>query len=219
MGTSYLEIYNSNNVIKNDPRLSNLDNCELNSIRFNYLKFSISYFMYDCRKNLLDKVDPVEYVYEFIGDGVDNQFSLTPEPASNSMFVVYVGGNIFSDYSFDSLSNIMTLEIAPVSGEKVIIKSYTYGSFNIDLDIREINILAEGMNVPYLEETKNDENAMKYMITGKSIRFFSQANHIAATTGVVNSQKYDTVDSLISEYTYKGSVDKYKGLGGRGGGS
>ena len=88
----------------------------------------------------------------------------------------------------------------------------------LDLDVREINILAEGMNVPYISESKNDENAMKYIVTGKSLRFFSQANHITAQNENWENQKYHMVDSLISEYSYKGSEDNYMGLSGRGGG-
>ena len=88
----------------------------------------------------------------------------------------------------------------------------------MDLDVREINILAEGMNVPYISESKNDENAMKYIVTGKSLRFFSQANHITAQNENWENQKYHMVDSLISEYSYKGSEDNYMGLSGRGGG-
>ena len=30
MATSFLEVYKANNLIKNDPRLKNLDGCELN---------------------------------------------------------------------------------------------------------------------------------------------------------------------------------------------
>ena len=40
--TSYQDVYDMNTIIKNDPRLANLDPCELNSIRFGYLKFAIS---------------------------------------------------------------------------------------------------------------------------------------------------------------------------------
>ena len=65
MATSFLEVYKANNLIKNDPRLKNLDGCELNTIRFGYLKFAISYFMYDCRKDLSDKTDPETNIYTF----------------------------------------------------------------------------------------------------------------------------------------------------------
>lgn len=221
MGTSYSEVYKMNKLIKSDRRLSNLDGCELNSIRFGYLKFAISYFMYDCRKNLNNRTDPVYSSYEYEGDGVNKEFLLTPAPASNSMFVVYIvstdGKTAVDNFSYDETQQIITLETAPADGSGVIIKAYTIGEFEDELDLRELNILAEGMNVPYLEEAKNDENVMKYIISGSSLRFFSQANHMNSINSLVENQKYHMVDSLISEYSYKGNEDDYKGLAGRGG--
>ena len=220
MATSFLEVYKANNLIKNDPRLKNLDGCELNTIRFGYLKFAISYFLYDCRKDLNNKTDPSTNIYEFDCDGVSDEFSLVPEPPVGSEYVFfYVEDDIRMDVSELARveNNVVKLDFVPEAGSGFIVKAYTYGEFNEDLDVREINILAEGMNVPYISESKNDENAMKYIVTGKSLRFFSQANHISAQNENWEKQKYNMVDSLISEYSYKGSEDDYKGLSGRGG--
>lgn len=221
MGTSYSEIYKMNKLIKSDRRLSNLDGCELNSIRFGYLKFAISYFMYDCRKDLNNRTDPVYSSYEYEGDGVNNEFLLTPPPESGSNFVVYIinsqGKTQVTDFSYDETEQKITIQQVPADGDGVIIKAYTIGSFNDELDLREINILAEGMNVPYIEEAQNDENLMKYIISGSSLRFFSQANHMNSISMLVENQKYHMVDSLISEYSYKGNEEEYRGLAGRGG--
>lgn len=220
--TSYQQVYDMNRLIKNDPRLANLDACELNSIRFGYLKFAISYFMYDCRKDLLDRIDPVSNTFEFEGDGQETEFLLTPVPPLATECVVYFvqDGEYVKVDEFNYNPELYTLsfETPPPPGVGIIVKSFTVGAFNEDLDIRELNILAEGMNVPYIEEAKNDENAMKYIVSGNSLRFFSQANHLNALNESVNNQKYHMVDSLISEYSYKGSEDEYKGLAGRGNG-
>lgn len=220
--TSYQQVYDMNRLIKNDPRLANLDACELNSIRFGYLKFAISYFMYDCRKDLLDRIDPVSNTFEFEGDGQETEFLLTPAPPLATECVVYFvqDGEYVKVDEFNYNPELYTLsfETPPPPGVGIIVKSFTVGAFNEDLDIRELNILAEGMNVPYIEEAKNDENAMKYIVSGNSLRFFSQANHLNALNESVNNQKYHMVDSLISEYSYKGSEDEYKGLAGRGNG-
>lgn len=222
MSTSFKSVYDLNKLIKNDPRLANLDDCELNSIRFGYLKFAISYFMYDCRKDLNDRTDPVTSGYEFNADGVDNQFILDPAPSAGSKFVVYTlvenEKTQITGYTFSTETNVLTTDVVYPTGTTIIVKAYTIGEFNDDLDIRELNILAEGMNVPYIEEAKNDENVMKYIVSGKSLRFFSQANHITAMNESVNNQKYNMLDSLISEYSYKGNEDNYNGLSGRGGG-
>lgn len=220
--TSYQQVYDMNRLIKNDPRLANLDACELNSIRFGYLKFAISYFMYDCRKDLSERTDPVSNAFEFEGDGQETEFLLTPAPPLATECVVYFvqDGEYVKVDEFNYNPELYTLsfETPPPPGVGIIVKAFTVGAFNDDLDIRELNILAEGMNVPYIEEAKNDENAMKYIVSGNSLRFFSQANHINALNESVNNQKYHMVDSLISEYSYKGSEDEYRGLAGRGNG-
>ena len=220
--TSYQDVYDMNTIIKNDPRLANLDPCELNSIRFGYLKFAISYFMYDCVKDLTDRTDPVVSGYEFVGDGSETEFNLVPNPATGSNFVVYItqddNSTQITDFTFNAETNVLTISTAPAIGTTILVKAYTIGEFAENLDGRELNILAEGMNVPYIEEAKNDENAMKYIVSGKSLRFFSQANHIAALNESVNNQKYHMVDSLISEYSYKNNSENYSTLGGRGNG-
>lgn len=220
MGTKYSEIYNMNKVIKNDPRLSTLDDCELSAIRFEYLKFAISYFIYDCRKNLNDRIDPVYSFYQFIADGVDDTFLLSPSPELNYNFVVYTiigeSKELVYNYTYDELNGWIKFDSVPVVNTVIQVKAYTNGEFNDTLDIREMNILSEGMIVPFLSEAKNDENMIKYIVTGKSLRFFSQANHISSMESSLNSQMYNTINSLISEYSYKGSEDSYRGLAGRG---
>lgn len=220
--TSYSEVYNLCRIIKNDPRLANLDACELNSIRFGYLKFAISYFLYDCRKDLTKRIDPEAMGFEFEGDGVETEFILVPAPPLESQCVVYLiqdgEKTKASAFDYNPELNQITFNTPPAPGTGILVKTFTIGTFEEDLDVRELNILAEGMIVPYLEEAKNDENAMKYIISGKSLRFFSQANHLDAMNDAVNNQKYKMVDSLISEYSYKGDPSHYSGMGGRGNG-
>lgn len=218
--TSYSQVYELNRVIKNDPRLANLDACELNTIRFRYLQFAISYFIYDCRKDLSKRTDPYSMAYEFEGDGMETEFILNPAPPINAECVVYLvqDGNPteLKHFNYNSELNEVIFDVPPAPGTGIIVKAFTVGSFDADLDFRELNILAEGMIVPYLEEAKNDENAMKYIISGKSLRFFSQANHLEAMNSNVGAQAYHMVASLISEYSYKGSLDNYGGVAGRG---
>lgn len=221
--TSYKEVYDLNRLIKNDPRLVNLDACELNSIRFGYLKFAISYFMYDCRKDLNNRYDPESTAYEFEGDGQETEFILHPAPPMQAECVVYLiqeneERTQIKDFTYDQELQSIYFRVPPAPGTGIIVKVFTVGAFEEDLDLRELNILAEGMNVPYLEEAKNDENAMKYIISGRSLKFFSQANHITAMNETVNAQKYYMLDHLISEYSYKGNEDGYSRLAGRGNG-
>ena len=136
--TSYNEVYEMNRVIKNDPRLANLDACELNSIRFRYLKCAISYFMYDCRKELNDRVDPVTTGFEFEGDGVETDFLLIPAPPLATQCVVYLVQDgeleVAEEFSYDAELNTIHLKTPPAPGTGVIVKAFTVGCFNEDLD-------------------------------------------------------------------------------------
>lgn len=223
MATPFRDIYCLNKLIKNDPRLKKLDKFQYSMLCFGYLKFAISYFMYDCRNSLTDRLDPTIQSYYFDGDGVDDEFYLSPSPTLGSSFYISVTSagvkTEITDYTYDETTANVKLSIVPLVGDKVEIVAFTGGEFNLELDEREKVVLAEAMNIPYLEEAKNDQNAMKYIVSGKSLRFFSQANHIDSAVGNYNSQAYAIVDGLISEYSYKGSPDRYSGLVKRGRGA
>lgn len=236
-------------------------------LSYGYLKFAISYFMYDCRKDLTKYIPPTCNIYSFVGNGTETEFLLSPSPYKNSEYIVTSmwddvestitaykvekrlhkepepnpgdGTSTNNDSApatpltpatptGDKVPSIplvpatpiydfvLVLDVAPQDGEEIIVHAFTYGSFEEDLDHREKVILAEAMNIPYIEQAKNDQNALKYIVSGKSLRFFSQANHIGATIESYNSQAYNIVDALISEYSYKGDPDDYIGLAGRG---
>lgn len=225
MATSYSDIYCLNRLIKNDPRLKKLSPSELDYLCYGYLKFAISYFLYDCRKDLTARTEPYNMDFKFIANGTDTEFILEPNPPEDVTIEASIIGEEEDtvipeqDYTYNSKTFTVTFNTPPDNGQEICINGYSSGEFEEDLDDREKNILAEGMNVPYLEEARNDENALKYIISGNSLRFFSQANHMLATTESVTAQMYQTVDGLISDYSYKGSLDDYKGLGGRGSGA
>lgn len=233
-------------------------------MNYGYLKFAISYFMYDCRKPLTSYMPPECNMYSFTGDGTETEFLLSPSPLVDSEYVVtstlngakneVTGFKVEKRDHVDSSTPehpgdgdgipsipltpatptgdvipaiplvpatplwdfVLVMDEPPQDGEEITVAAFTYGYFEEDLDSREKVILAEAMNIPYIEEAKNDQNAMKYIVSGKSLRFFSQANHIGATIESYNSQAYNIVDSLISEYSYKGDPDDYMGLAGRG---
>lgn len=272
MATPFRDIYCLNKLIKNDPRLKKLSEEQFSMLSYGYLKFAISYFMYDCRKDLTKYIPPTCQMYTFTGDGKEAEFLLSPSPYRGSEYLVWstVDGvtspltnfkvekrkheepeptpnpnpgdktDSQDDGSIPSIplepanptgpeipaipiipatpiyDFVLVLDNIPLEGETVTVSAFTYGEFEEDLDNREKVILAEAMNIPYIEEAKNDQNAMKYIVSGKSLRFFSQANHIGATIESYNSQAYNIVDALISEYSYKGDPDEYIGLARRG---
>ena len=220
---SFEDIYELNSITKNDPRLKSLEKFEVSSINYKYLVFAISYFMYDCKKDLSIRRNPQQINYDFIGNGIETQFLLTPSPSENSDIYVFVidteskRSKISEDkYLFDYNTNILTTNFPIQNGYTLRVVFYIEGAFLSELDDREMNILAEGMKVPYLEENKDDLNVLRYLVTGNAIKFYSQSQHITASGKNVANQMSQVVDALISDYSYKSSDDKYTGLVRRG---
>lgn len=192
------------------------------------MQFAISYFQYDCMPaidktiaKVLDYIPYQELAYEFIGNGTDNQFLLEPTPPENCLFYVAYKENANSEYielnssqfTYDSDLNILTVNILPELIYELVVVAYVIGQFNDELDFREKNILAEGMNLPYLEETTNDYRLRKQMIYNDSSRIHSQAEQQRVNSQVEEIQRIK-IDRLIADYSYRSNREKYGGLSG-----
>jgi len=212
--TSFSTIYESNAVIRNTPSFGNFDEYNLSKIMFGYLKHAVSYFIYDCVQDLTDRTDPVFDEYLVTGDGTEKVFTLPTIPSSIENIDIWINSAIVTDYVYNSLDKTITFETAPAIGATIKAQFYSCGHFHADLDDREIQVLAEGMIVPYLERFKNDENVMKYFVSGSSLKFYSQAKHIDSANTNVSSQYLSIVQGLISEYTYKRNYGDYSALVG-----
>ena len=129
--------------------------------------------------------------------------------------VVAINDNEEQDFVYEPVSKILELTSAPAADSTLRVQISSDGYFNSDLDEREIHILSEAMVIPFLENFKNDENALRYIVSGKSIKFYSQASHLAATSNASINQVKNTVDALISDYTYKTNYGNFDKLVGR----
>jgi len=212
--TSFSTIYESNTLIRNTPSFRNFDEYNLSKILFGYLKQAISYFLYDCAKDLTLRTDPVFSEYIVVGDGTEKVFTLPTTPASIENIDVWIDSTRITDYVYNSVGKTLTFTTAPADGANITAQFYSCGHFTEDLDIREVHILSEGMIIPYLQKFKNDENAMKYIVSGSSLKFYSQANHINSSNNNVVNQHLNIVEGLISEYSYKRHYADYSPLVG-----
>jgi hypothetical protein len=228
MGTQFEEIYCLNAIIKEDQRLLNLPTNQQYLLQWKYLLYAINYFVYDYRTDKDDrvglegigsKIDFSQEEYYFIGDGVDNEFLLSPTPPTSCVF--YIGVKQEDDLVYDSnytgifneITNVLTITPTPPLNYQVYISGYIIGSFTDTLNTREQTILAEGMNVPFEEEKVNTESLLEQMVYGGTTKLYSQANHISAIKDISNNQYYAKVQGLISEYTYK---DRVREIGAKG---
>lgn len=215
MATSYTRVYEANSVIRRTPTFKNYDEFNMSKILFEYLKYAISYFKYDCLKDLNNRVDPVYDEFISFGDDVETVFELPTIPKSVENIDIWIDDSRITDFTFDETNNSIIFTTAPKSSQKIKAQFYSCGYFVEDLDVNEITILAEGMIVPYLEQFANDENVNKYIVTGTSIKFYSQANHVGTVGANVSRQYYDMVEKLIIDYTYKNRYHNYDNLVGQ----
>lgn len=218
MATPFTDIYCLNTVIKNDSRLVNKPQNALYKLYYEYLKFAISYFRNDCNKNLDNHTGFVQSEYSFVGDGVDDEFLLSPAPTSYDNFYIETDNNglISTDYtySFDENTNLLTITPVPPLNADVYVSAYGIGSFVDDLNMTEKVILAEGMNVPWQEEQLNKQSLLNHIIYGGGTKMYSQGEHIKQVKDVSQNQYFKLVKGMINEYSYKENLQAMYGLGG-----
>lgn len=220
MATSFEDIYCLNSVIKSDKRLIDKPDYELYSLSWKYLELAIPFFQYDCLKDLTDYVPFSLTEYTFTGNGLDNIFTLNPAPTiTNPTFfiskTIACGSPTISivNYTWDSENNTITLTgDIPEQGSTIQIFSYTVGYFNADLNLDEKRILAEAMNIPYLEEAKNNRDILKFLIYGGSVKMHSQAEQEKVLLQALESQ-INKVEGMVSNYSYRTAPNGYVGLG------
>ena len=70
--------------------------------------------------------------------------------------------------------------------------------FNSDLSDLDIELLAMGMKLAWLDQTLNSTDNVLMFIGGKEEKFFSQANHI----GELRALRADTLREMQQLYTY-----------------
>lgn len=230
MATTFDNVYCQSQLLRRDGVLNNLPEPMYYSLNWRYLQYAISIFQYDCNPpTKITQYTPFQEIdYQFVGDGIDTDFLLSPTPLVNGQLWVGVRNDDENngkykaltegiDYTFDNTTNIITFAQAPADLTDIWVASYIQGEFLADLSLREITILAEGMIIPLLEEYKNNRRISTSFVYGGSAKMFSPANLLDKNIGNADDQrKY--VDGLIVEYSYKNygwGNGGYVGLGGK----
>ena len=218
--TEFNEIYCLNLTMKNDPRLSQIPLNMYYSLCWKYLQVAISRFQYECIPDITNNSPFMEVDYEYICNGVDTEFQLTNnELITTPNFVITLSlGNDevenIANFEYNSETNAIILEDAPVSDAVLKIYEYQIGYFNVDLDYREKEILAQAMLIPYLEENQNRENLLNQFVYGGSVKIHSQAEHLKTIETALKEQ-IKMVTNLIIDYSYRANLEDYNGLGTR----
>jgi len=221
METSFNEIYCMNQLIKSDSRMQSYSSNDFYLIMWKYLQFAIADFVYDCKQDLNNYVPYSQTTYNFICDGIDKVFSLTPAPTQTDiLFYIDYSSNEnepyteITEYTYDDINNTITIDDVKPQGTKVTIVAYEIGKFNLKLTLDEKRILSEAMVTPWLEEQSNELNLQRFAIYGGSAKMYSQGEHIGKSTQKIQNQR-DRVEKLINHYSYRKNPDGLSKLGGR----
>lgn len=222
--TTFKEIYEQNEVVKNDQRLLLKPTNLIYKLYYDYLKKSIGLFWRDCYQDIKNHTPFSQEEYLFIVDGIDNEFLLSPVPTNSSN--IYVGyakdANTAyteipsSDYTYDADTNVISIDLPslPSEGSLLYISMYEIGMFNVELETDEQDILVEGMLIRYLEEQQNKNTLLNYMVYGGSQKAASQGEHLKQVHTVVVDQERK-VNDLITKYSYRADPNKLSSLGVR----
>jgi len=180
------------------------------------MKMAISLFQYDCYQNITDVTGFTQNEFSYVGDGLTNNFILDVVPPINSLFYVSVNNIEIpkGSYTYDVINNKIIFNVIPVINGVIYIASYIIGQFNSAiLNFREVQIMAESINVPWLEQNLNRDQLLQQMVFSSDFKLYSQSSHIQQLKSVVETQKR-YVGQLINEYTYKACPNGVLGLGG-----
>lgn len=221
METSFDKIYCMNQIIRSDNRMSSLTTSDFYLIMWKYLQYSIANFEYDCKKIKDNYVPYSQTIYNFVCNGIDNVFLLTPSPAQTDLlfYICYrTADNApyveISNYTYNSTNyTIETSSVLPDNAQ-LMITAYEIGKFNAVLSLDEMRILSEGMMIPWIEEQINEINLTRFAIYGGSAKMHSQAEHLKNLNDRLTNQ-YNLILRLINHYSYRTSETNLQGLGGR----
>lgn len=217
MGTNFTDIYDINEILKLDTRLLGKPDNIVYSWKYKWLKYAISIFENDCYKDL-SKITPFSQIeYEFISDGIKNEYILTPIPITDSSFYVSVDNSDDYSYTYNKTTNTLTISPIPILNSNIYISAYIIGSFDESLNFQEQTILSEAMIIPYLEQERNRSELLNMMVYSGDAKIYSQANHLDTLNNIVDNQYYKRVRMMITDYSYKQNPNNSKGLSGSGG--
>lgn len=213
--TSFIDIYNLNEIIKADTRLIGKSKNLIYQLYYQYLQISISYFKYACYQNITD-ITPFQMTeYTFIGDGVTKIFTLDSLPSIGSLFYVSINNIETIQYAYDNVLNKITFNTIPALNSDIYVGSYIIGQFNsANLNFTEKDILCQGMIVPWLQQQRNSDQLLHQMVYGSDFKIYSQAEHIKQLNDSIDSQYLKFVMSRINEYSWKENPNGLMGLGG-----
>lgn len=222
MATPFEDIHCLATILRKDTTLASLPSYQYYELCFKQLIIGKAAFVYDCHKDLNAYTPYSVSEYNFVGNGIDNEFVLSPAP-TELQTNIYVGSRNSEedllvetlDYVYDDTTNIITLNDIPAANSEIVIAFFNIGSFDDDLDDDEKAILAESEQIAYYEAYLANSKSLNQVTYSTTVKIHSQAEQLKQLSNISITQWRDRVESMIIKYSYRTSNNRLKSLSGR----
>lgn len=162
MATNFIDIYARAMTLLKSPVLTNLQQNDLYSfcmVMNQYLGTAITLYNPNVatESRIKDRTETQDYSASFIADGYSSDFIVSGDntPTENSILKVVVDGTMVSDYSYDSNTNTLSLNVTPLQGNKVDLLWVNDGSFN-SVTNEDITLLSMALCWAWAIQTQNN---------------------------------------------------------------
>lgn len=143
----------------------------------------------------------------------------TPYEKLFDSFLSKIEDDLYTSLSIDvesDLTKLLNSAIVQFDFPKVDIfdKDDELLTFNVDLSIHEVEILANLMKLEWIKRQINSVGLLRQMLGDKDFRLTSQANHLKVLLDLKDETDKD-INSLITKYSYASNRQSlYDGLSG-----
>ena len=216
MATQFDDLYKQYFELTDDSDIKKVYTTDMAyKVLWDYLQYSISIFGDFCFKNLYNYTPFQRLIYNFTGDGLTKNFILNPIPPIGCDFFVSEDLIETTDYSFNISTNEIVFNIAPLVDIPIYIGGYIIGEFVDNLNIQEVNILAELMTIPFKKNKLNKTILLNQMVYSKDYSGFAQSMHIKEVRSTI---EYDEKNLMrrIKSYCWKQNKNNIDILHGSG---
>lgn len=216
MATNFDDVFDQFLLTVDDRSLlDNLTSDVLAQTLSRYLDRARAIFGDYCYKDLTDYTSTTSVSDEFTGNGSTTIYTMSSTPPSSPE--VYVSVNDVEvdedDITYNSSSYTVTLATAPAYSADVYVAAYKTGQFTDTLNIKEIELMARAMQIPWLEFMLLKKKHLDQIVYGKNMMVHSQANQTQVNRETLETIKKDLMTDIIN-YTYKQNDDDLAGING-----
>lgn len=204
--TSFDEVYKQYFRLTNDIEIKRIYTTDYSyKVLNDYLEYVASIYNQYCYKDLTDTIPFQLQTYTFTADGISNDYILSPIPPANCDFYIKIDDNEINEkeYKFDVNNNKLQFTTIQKNNSEIYIGAYFMGSFNQTLNKTEINLLAEGMAIPFNSNKLNNSLLTNNSVYGADYNPYSPANHIKELRNTIESGNSTWVQK-IKNYMWKG---------------